>query len=446
MSEPRATPMEPGDAFMLKFEGPNLAFHYINGWHLDTTARGRPVSLAEIVAIAPPYLAVTPRLTQRAEKRSRKWHWVDDDAFDIRHHVEERTVSGADGFEALVGELSGAQLDRSRPLWKISLVHGLPDGRQAVLARIHHSMMDGLAASNLFRALTSDASGTPPVIAERSAPAPGTRPALPARVVNVARLVRKQRARTKEYGPGESIPRSWLRRTLMNPKVSQPERSWSGTSIPLTDFQELAGLMGANVMGSLHATIAQALRLYLMEKDALPEHRMIANFGIVENKRDLRCDGNLVATARVWMPIEIDDPLELARITAESCQDALALRRHRGMELQYASVEFAWPIPILQRWFGNLAPLTPVHLHTAFIADPAEPRWFHDVAAVGWISSAVPVPPAALSISVHSFVGRMWVGAVATPSAVPDPARFLELLEQSLEQLIDLARKQPAPA
>lgn len=438
--------MVDGDAFMLRFESPNLTFHYINGWFLDTTARGRPVTLEEIIAVAPSCLGVTPRLTQRVEKRRRKWHWVDDDNFDIHNHVEERTVSGPDGFDALVGELAGTQLDRSHPLWKITLVHGLPGGRQAALVRIHHAMMDGLAAANLFRALTSDSFGTPPVITERTAPRPGPRPPLPARWLHVARLVRQQRARTKEFAPGASIPRRWQARTRINPRVAEPGRAWSGTSVPTEDLQELARLLDINLMGSLHAALAQALRLYLLEKDALPEHRLVATFGTVDNVRDPRCDGNLVATARVWMPIEIDDPLELARITADSCRDAIALRRQRGMELQVAAVEFGWIIPPLQRWFGNLSPLTPVHLHTAFIVDAAEPQWFHDVAATGWVSCAIPVPPAAVSISAHSFAGRMWVGTVSTPSAMPDPAHFLALFEQSLEQLLDLARNQESRA
>jgi WS/DGAT/MGAT family acyltransferase len=427
---------------MLHFESPNLAFHYINGWFLDTTARGRPVTLDEILAVAPTYLGVSARLTQRVEKLPRRWHWVDDNAFDIGNHVDERTVSGSDGFDALCAELAAAQLDRSRPLWKVTLVHGLPDGRQAVLARIHHSMMDGLAASNLFRALTSDTTGVAPVIIERSNPPEDPRASLPAQLVDVARLALRQRARTKEYAPGESIPRQWLPRTRVNPKATQPERVWAGTSVPMADLRALADLMDTNAMGSLHATIAQALRRYLLEKGTLPEHRMVANFGIVDDKRDPRCYGNRLATARVWMPIEIDDPLELARLTAESCQDTLALRRHRGMELQRAAAEFGRIVAVRANRFGSLIPSTPVHLQTAFIVDPSEPRWFGDVAAVGWISSAISVPPAALSLSAHSFVGRMWVGAVVTPSAMPDPGHFLELFEQSLEQLLDLARSQ----
>ncbi|MCW2785485.1 MAG: acyltransferase, partial [Marmoricola sp.] len=129
----------------------------------------------------------------------------------------------------------------------------------------------------------------------------------------------RQRARTKEYAPGESIPRSWLPRTRLNPKVNQPERICSGTSVPLADLNELAGLIDSNVMGSLHATIAQTLRRYLLEKDALPGHRMVANFDIVEDTRDPRCEGNRLATARVWVPIELDDPLELARL-ARTCR------------------------------------------------------------------------------------------------------------------------------
>lgn len=432
--------MEYGDAFMLQFESRDVTFHYINGWYLDTAARGRPVSLDEIIAVGPAHLGLTPRLTQRVEKRRRQWHWVDDDTFDITQHVDERTVDGEDGLAALIGELGGTHLDRSRPLWKVTLVHGLPDGRQAVLARIHHSMMDGLAAANLFRELSTDTYGAAPVIVDRSAPTPAPRAPLPKRWAHVARLLRKQRARTKEFGPGASIPRKFLPRTKVNPKVGQPERVWAGSTIATEDLQELGGLLDMNVMGALHAAIAQAVRTYLRENDALPQHRMVANFGTVENVRDPRCDGNIVATARVWMPIDVEDPLELARLTAESCRDALALRRHRGMDLQLAAVEFGWIIPILHKLFGNVSPVTPVHLHTAFIVDPSEPRYFYDVEAVGWISSAVPVPPAALSISVHRFAGRMWVGAVATPSAMPDIAHFLDLVGQSLEHLLELAR------
>ncbi|MCW2787464.1 MAG: hypothetical protein JWP74_3981 [Marmoricola sp.] len=67
MSEPRATLMEDGDAFMLHLESPNITFLYLNGWILDTTACGRPVTLDQIVAVAPTYLGVALRLTQRVE-------------------------------------------------------------------------------------------------------------------------------------------------------------------------------------------------------------------------------------------------------------------------------------------------------------------------------------------------------------------------------------------
>jgi diacylglycerol O-acyltransferase len=446
MGEAYAGPMEGSDVMMLHFEGPNTAFHFLNGAILDTTARGRPVSLDEVVAIAPTYLGISPRLTQRVEKRRRRWHWTDDLDFDVRNHVEERTVVGHDGFDKLCGDLAGEHLDRSRPLWKLTLVHGLPDGRQAAVVRMHHAIMDGSAAMNSFRALTSAASGTLPPIAVRTTPIKSSRPALALRLAGVARLAVKQRAKTKEFAPDESIPRSMMPRTWLNPKVNVPGRICAGTSVPLADLQELGRLIDSNVMGAFHAALAQTLRAYLLEKDALPDHRMVANFGVVENKDDPRCDGNRLATARVWMPVDVDDALELARLTARSCRESIALRRHRGMELQRDTAEFARIVPVLTKRFANVLWATPVHVQTAYVVGPAESRWFGEVAAVGWTSYAISVAPADFSITATRYGDRMWVGLVITLAAMPDPEHFLELFEQQLDHLLELARRPSADA
>jgi len=76
--------------------------------------------------------------------------WVDDTDFDLTAHIVTLTqpddpISSA-GFEALRSTVLSAPLDRSRPLWQISLVPQLEDGRVGMVGKIHHSLVDGLAA------------------------------------------------------------------------------------------------------------------------------------------------------------------------------------------------------------------------------------------------------------------------------------------------------------
>ena len=41
------------------------------------------------------------------------------------------------------------ELDRARPLWEAWIVEGLADGRWAVVSKVHHSMVDGVAGVDL---------------------------------------------------------------------------------------------------------------------------------------------------------------------------------------------------------------------------------------------------------------------------------------------------------
>src|SRR3954470_2025201 len=76
--------------------------------------------------------------------------WIDDAEFELAAHIVALTdpddpVSDS-GFEALRSAVLSVPLDRSRPLWQISLVPRLEDGRVGMVGKIHHALVDGLAA------------------------------------------------------------------------------------------------------------------------------------------------------------------------------------------------------------------------------------------------------------------------------------------------------------
>jgi len=71
--------------------------------------------------------------------------WQPDPRFNIQNHVREITLErGTEAeFKEVVGEMIGSNLDFRRPLWDLTLVHGLKGNRTGLIVRIHHCLADG---------------------------------------------------------------------------------------------------------------------------------------------------------------------------------------------------------------------------------------------------------------------------------------------------------------
>ena len=99
-------------------------------------------------------LQYIPRYRQRLEwvPYNRQPVWVDDDQFSFEYHVRHTSLPrpGTDRqLKALAGRIVSTPLDRHKPLWELWVVEGLDDDRFAIIAKIHHCMIDGLSGVDL---------------------------------------------------------------------------------------------------------------------------------------------------------------------------------------------------------------------------------------------------------------------------------------------------------
>ncbi len=100
-----------------------------------------------------------PRYRQRLHEPSVKVAnptWVDDTHFDLDWHVRQARLpkpGGMEELQAYVAQQAGIRMDRSRPLWELHLVEGLPGGRKAVIPKMHHALLDGMAAVGIAMVL-----------------------------------------------------------------------------------------------------------------------------------------------------------------------------------------------------------------------------------------------------------------------------------------------------
>lgn len=102
--------------------------------------------------------------------------WIDAAGFDIADHVVISAPGQPpdwEGFLDWCGQRSVVRLPRSRPLWRMDIIPGLPEGEVGMLLVVHHVMADGLRGIAMITGLL-DRAPDEPVEADlwRPAPAP----------------------------------------------------------------------------------------------------------------------------------------------------------------------------------------------------------------------------------------------------------------------------------
>lgn len=106
------------------------------------------------------------RFRQRAVPDLLGASWVEDENFDLSHHVVATKLPRRRGqderaaLKAFCAELAATPLDPERPLWQFHLIERY-EGGSAVVVRLHHCIADGIALISVMLSIT-DGGAEPP--------------------------------------------------------------------------------------------------------------------------------------------------------------------------------------------------------------------------------------------------------------------------------------------
>jgi diacylglycerol O-acyltransferase / wax synthase len=416
------------DARILELESDAIAGHTLKLLVLEP--RTRPLEISELRGLVATRVAREPRATQRVElSEGDAPRWIRDADFDIAAHVREQDVEARslDELWKLTGRIMSERLDHTRPLWALDLVGPLDDGRQAIVARIHHAMADGISCMRLLDAVLWDPEAGPAREAPRQQP----------RGAASGGPISKGRIRELVDMPG-AIWRELIGHATESPLDRRigAERSLAFVDASLEDLKRIGGTLPGHITVNdvLLAVVAGGLEAWWRESRArLPSLRAQVPVSLHSRDHSDKEIGNRDSFLNVDLPIDEADPIRrLELINAET-----AKRKRLGDAAE------------LYDFFHALGRLGPVgRFAERMTSGPGEfslsvsnvpgPRTAVSVAgrrveSLG--SVAEPAQRHALRISALSCAGSINVGLCTDPEALPGIGRLADRLGEALAEL-----------
>ncbi len=412
--------------------------------------------------------------------------WVDGEV-DLDFHVRELALPapGDDArLEAQVARLAAHPMDRSRPLWELYLIHGLSDGRMALLTKLHHAAVDGVSGAEIMSILFDPSPSGRPI-----APAPKHRPerrpgqttmlvtglgstlwrsldAVPAagraltnldqnifiravpgsgRVGRVSR--RAQVWRSEDHGLLET-PDAVAPHTRFNDRISR-RRAFCMVSLPSEPVRRLKGAYGATFNDVLVAVCAGALRSWLHSTGDLPAEPLIAAIPVsIRTQGRGGGFGNEVGAMAVALPTDEPDPV--ARLIR--CRDALraAKERHHAVpaSLMRDSTDVLPPMLFgrATRMITRLAAdpaMNPVaNLVISNVPGPRAPLYCAGSRVLALYPVSTIADSLGLNITIFSYLDQLNIGLLADPKLVPELAALGEAIRAELDELVQKTETQ----
>ena len=447
--------LRPGDVALLDIESGSTPMHVATVEVFEPGPEGFDYS--RLISLIGDRLAFVPRYRQRllpVPGGLAAPVWVDDADFDLTYHVRESAVPRPGTMaqlEELVSRIIARPLDRSRPLWEMYLIEGLEDGRVAILAKSHQTLVDGVSTIDLGQVILDN-----DTVARERIPDGWVPRREPSALTLLAEAAQELAAAPDPLGPVRSVARAAIRHNPLALGVragrSAPEsplqttlsqqRRFHTVRTDLDDYRQVRRFHGATVNDVVLATVTGALRFWLMTRaesvQSSRQLRAMVPMSVLDNDLEPTSLGSQVTGTVLALPIGEASPVVRLH------QVSYALKAHKDTGKAVSALRLIG--------VGGFAPTT-FHALGARVAADSRGREFNLVvtnvpgpqfplyAAGARMLESYPVQPLlpdhALAIGVTSYDGGVHYGITADRDAIPDVEVVGQCITEALAELVD---------
>ncbi len=399
-------------------------------------------------------------------------YWVEDQYFDLVYHVRHIALPKPCNWQklcSLVANIHAQPLNRNRPLWEVHVIDGLDqiegisEGCFAVLFKMHHAVMDGKTAMEVFNSLhkvmDEDSNHLHAVEADferfvaYESDIRFPKILAQAALNNIYKSGNIIRMAGRAFGMYSAIMRGieshelkqlHKNKTRFNGVVS-PRRVVDRINIPLEAIQKIKENISGTTLTDIALTvIGGGLRRYLLAKDEMPEDSLVAAVPLSIRKNEegeLAVGNERISLANVALRTDVKDSLErLSKVHKES-QAGKAYAQALGnnvmadtMECLYSGL-VAWGVKTAVE-SGVLEKFPPANnTIVANLSGSSEPLYFCGAKMVDSFGMAPLMPNIGLFHTLSSTWQSLTIAFTADRQKMEDPAFYAQCLQESFNDL-----------
>jgi WS/DGAT/MGAT family acyltransferase len=432
---------------------------------------GPPPPHAEVLAMIADKLPLVPRYRQRVRfvpLALARPVWVDDPHFNLGYHVRRTALpqpGGAEELRALVGRVMSQNLDRSKPLWEMWVVEGLDEGGWAILSKVHHAMVDGVASTDLMTVLfdrernserTPAPQWTPEsppssarLLADAAVEQAGNPFFAAERVLASLRAPRQLAAVLTDtsrgllgfagvVGQGES--------SSLNGPLG-PHRRWGWARARLSEVQLVRQAFGGTVNDVVLAAITAGFRDLLSSRGESVDRTLRTLVPVsVRRPGERGTYNNRVSAIFAELPIGIED--QVARLDLIRTQMAGLKESKQALAGETLTSLSGFAPPMLLALGARLASRLPQHTLNTGTTNVPGPQFPLYLAGRRLLESFPYIPLFAhvrVAVAIFSYDGGLSFGVSGDYDSTPDIDVLCEGIQRGLSQLVGLAGSSSEP-
>jgi diacylglycerol O-acyltransferase / wax synthase len=466
--------MSAQDASFLHIENDSTPMH-VGGVSIF---EGPPPPFEEFQAMIASKLPLVPRYRQTVRfvpgALSRPV-WVDDQHFNLAYHVRRTALpqpGGDQELKTLTARVMSQNLDRAKPLWEIWVVEGLDDNRWALLSKVHHCMVDGVASTDLMAVLfDAEREPTNQLPADDWHPEPrpsdvqlvadalrdrlASNPAAAAEALaGAARAPREFAALIEQTASGIVRSAGIVRQppaSSLNGPLS-PHRRWGWSRGRLSDVQLVRKAHGGTVNDVVLAAITGGFRELLQERGESTD-RVLRTLVPVSVRRpgERGTYNNRVSAMFAELPVDEADPIDRLHRISEQMAGLKDSKQAVAGEVLTSLSGFAPPMLLaLGARLASRLPQRSLNTGTTNVPGPQLPLY----AAGRRLLESFPYIPlfaqVRVAVAIFSYDGGLYFGISGDYDSTPDIEVLCHGIERGLAQLVasssPASSSEPAPA